>query len=260
MKTLTAVLVIILLLLFASTAEGREGLPAGREMARIPAGSILPLYSQRAERVSIEAFRLDRHPVTRADYLEFVKAVPRWRKGDIRPLFAGPGYLADWPSPLSFGAPSLRDTPVTGVSWFAAKAYCEWEGKRLPTVEEWEYVASASETSRNASGDPAFIQRLLGLHSARRPNAPIGSGFRNAFGVSDMHGLVQEWALDFNSAMVTDDSRRKGSHNRDLFCAAGVISSNDPSNYPAFLRYAFRAGLEGRTTVGNLGFRCAGSI
>jgi formylglycine-generating enzyme len=260
MKTLTTVLVIILLLLFASTAEGREGLPTGREMARIPSGSVLPLYSQRAERVSIEAFRMDRYPVTRADYLEFVKAVPRWRKGEVRPIFAGPAYLADWPGPLSLGAASTGDVPVTGVSWFAARAYCEWEGKRLPTVEEWEYVASASETSRDASREPAFIQRLLGLHSARRANAPVGSGFRNAFGVSDMHGLIQEWTLDFNSALVTDDSRSKGSHNRDLFCAAGVISSNDPTNYPAFLRYAFRAGLEGRTTVGNLGFRCARSI
>ncbi|MBA2670043.1 MAG: formylglycine-generating enzyme family protein [Gemmatimonadetes bacterium] len=183
MKTLTAVLVITLLLLFASIAEGREGRPAGREMARIPAGSILPLYSQRAERISIGAFRMDRHPVTRADYLEFVKAVPRWRKGEVRPLFAGPAYLADWSSALSFGSPSTADRPVTGVSWFAAKAYCEWEGKRIPTVEEWEYVASASETSRNASGDPPSFSGCLActLPAGRTPRSEVASATPSGF-------------------------------------------------------------------------------
>jgi formylglycine-generating enzyme len=140
--------------------------------------------------------------------------VPAWRRSEVKPIFAGPAYLADWSSDLSFGPSSRANQPVTGVSWFAARAYCQWEGKRLPTVEEWEYVARASETSRDASRDPAFIQRLLGLQSANRPDAPVGSGFRNIFGVSDMHGLVQEWTLNFNSALVADDSRGKGNRNR----------------------------------------------
>jgi formylglycine-generating enzyme len=260
MRSLPLALATLLVLSSAESAEGGIGIPAQREAARIPEGSVLPLYAIHPEPVAIAAFELDRYPVTRAHYLAFVQAVPRWRKSQVKPIFAGPGYLAGWTSDLSFGSPSLADHPVTGVSWFAAKAYCEWEGKRLATVEEWEYVARASERSRDASQDPEFRRRVLELQSAHRVPAPIGSGFRNVFGVWDLHGLVHEWTMNFNSTMVSDDSRRNGSRNRDAYCAAGVISATDPSNYAAFLRYAFRAGLEGSTTVGNLGFRCARSL
>jgi formylglycine-generating enzyme len=260
MRFLTMILASLVVLPSAALAAGEGGPVPTRETARIPAGSVLPLYAQRGERVPVAAFEFDRHPVTRSNYLAFVQGVPRWRRSEIKPVFAGPGYLADWPSDLSFGAAEVADIPVTGVSWFAARAYCEWEGKRLPTVEEWEYVASASESVRDASRDPEFIQRLLGLYTTNRQPTAIGSGFRNAFGVYDLHGVVREWTLDFNSALASDDSRGNGSRNRDLYCAAGVISSTDPGNYPAFLRYAFRAALDGRSTVGNLGFRCARSL
>ena len=36
------------------------------------------------------------------------------------------------------------------LSWFAAKKYCECEGKRLPTTDEWEYVAQADAQSIDA--------------------------------------------------------------------------------------------------------------
>jgi formylglycine-generating enzyme len=253
-------LVLLLTLAPAAVAVATGGPVPERPTVRIPAGSVVTLYGQRAEPVAIAGFEMDRHPVTRGDYLAFVAAVPRWRRSEVRPIFAGPGYLGDWPSDLSFGSREKARHPVTGVSWFAARAYCGWEGKRLPTTGEWEYVARASETSRDASKDPAFVQRLIGLYTAVGARTPVGSGFRNAFGVSDMHGVVREWTLDFNTALVSDDSRGKGGRNRDLFCAAGVVSATDPRDYPAFLRYAFRAGLDGRTPVANLGFRCARSL
>jgi formylglycine-generating enzyme required for sulfatase activity len=147
---------------------------------------------------------------------------------------------------------------VTEVSWFAARAYCAWRGKRLPSTDEWEYAALASETLRDASRDRDFTSRLLRMYTSRGPvPGPVGSTFRNAYGVSDLHGLVWEWTEDFNSLLVSDDSRATSGRDHQLFCAAGVIGATDPSNYPAFLRYGFRAALEGRTTTGGLGFRCA---
>lgn len=264
MRSLLVILVLFLALLLGLPlpAWGSGRTPAGeRETVRVPAGSYVPLYTRDGGAVRVAAFEIDRHPVTRAEYLEFVRADPRWRRDRVKPVFAGAGYLAGWPSALDAGGSAAAERPVTQVSWFAARAFCEAEGKRLPTADEWEYVAAASETERDASRDPDFVRRLLGMYTTRRdPLPPVRSTFRNAFGVWDLHGLVWEWVLDFNNVLVSDDSRGAGGRDHKLYCAAGSVGATDPGNYPAFLRYAFRAGLTGRSTVANLGFRCARSV
>jgi len=247
---------LLLALSLGLCARPAAAAPVGPEMARIPGGSYVPLFVNGPGSVKVDAFALDRFPVTRADYLAFVRARPAWRRGQVRRAFAGPGYLSGWPSAASAGGARELRLPATGVSWFAARAYCAWRGKRLPTTDEWEFAARASERSRDASRDPAFTARLLRLYTSRAPR-PVGSTFRNAYGVSDLHGLVWEWTLDFNGVMVSNDSRATSGRDHPLFCAAGVVGATDPGNYPAFLRYGFRAALDGRTTTEGLGFRCA---
>lgn len=226
------------------------------EMARLAGGRYRPLFANGRAEVEVGAFSLDRAPVTRGDYLAFVRAHPRWRRDRVRPVFAARGYLASWPGDTLAGTPADTRRPVTEVSYFAARAYCAWRGKRLPTTDEWEFAARASESAPDASRDPAFTARLLRLYLGPRP-ATADAAFRDLRGVAGLHGLVWEWTDDFNGVMVSDDSRATGGRDHRLFCAAGVIGATDPANYPAFLRYGFRAGLEARSTVPNLGFRCA---
>lgn len=254
MRALTLALMLGLTMAAPAAAEA----PVPPAMARIPAGRYVPLFINGRPSVEVQAFALDRRPVTRTEYLAFVRANPRWQRGRVSAAFAERNYLASWATPLAVGTATDGRRPVTEVSWFAARAYCAARGARLPTTDEWEYAALASETSRNASRDAAFITRLLQLYHTPRPVPPVvGSGFRNAHGVSDLHGVVWEWVEDFNSLLVSDDSRATGGRDHPLFCAAGVVGATDPGNYPAFLRYGFRAALQGRTTVGSLGFRCA---
>jgi formylglycine-generating enzyme len=261
MRLAAAVLGMLVVWPLPSLGSGQtSSSPPGERMVVVPAGSYLPHYARGRQRVELGSFALDRHPVTRAEYAAFLDARPTWRRSAVKPLFAGSGYLAGWRGDLDYGGAAAAELPVTEVSWFAAKSYCEWRGARLPTIDEWEYVASASETERDASGQPAFIQRLLDLNTSRRGGpAPIGSGFRNAYGIHDLHGLIWEWVLDFNNIPIAEDSRTGGPHDAQLYCAAGGIQATDPTNYPAFLRYAMRGALDGRSTVGNLGFRCARS-
>ncbi|MBX6364375.1 MAG: formylglycine-generating enzyme family protein [Gemmatimonadetes bacterium] len=222
-----------------------------REMARVPAGSYLPLYAAGRRRVPVAAFEMDRYPVTRAEYLEFVRRHPEWRRSRV----AVAGYLADWRGDLDFGDATDARRPVTRVPRAAAQAFCAAEGKRLPTTDEWEYAAGAGVDRRDAASDPAFRQRLLELYTRPRgaEPAPIGSTFRNAFGLSDLHGLVWEWVQD---AMPADHAHHAGGAH-DMGCAGSANGATDPDDYPAFLRYAFRAALTPDATLPNLGFRCA---
>lgn len=243
-------------------ARGR----VGTGMARIPAGTFQPLYAVAGQgRERVGAFLLDREPVTKAEFLAFVRSVPQWRRSAVRRVFAERSYLADWHGDLDAGAGALGRTAATNVSWFAARAYCEAQGKRLPTTSEWEYAAAASETKRYPRADASFTQRLLSLYQRRSgARAPmLGQGFRNVFGVSDLHAVDWEWTLDFNATVVTDDSRASGSgvdaRDHHLFCASAAIGATDLTNYPAFLRYAVRSGLTGRSATSGLGFRCASS-
>jgi formylglycine-generating enzyme len=227
---------------------------------RIPAGEHVPFYGD-GRAVRIAAFLLDRLPVTQAGYLEFVRAQPRWRRDAITPAFADDRYLADWRGALEL-EPGAGDRPVVHVSWFAARAYCAWRGGRLPALDEWEYVAAASETQLDAARDAGWRQRLLVLYTQPRPATPpaVGSGFRNAYGVSDLHGWQREWVADFNNVMLSDDSRGTATQDRQLYCAAAASSARDALDYAAFLRFSYRASLSGRATLANLGFRCARSI
>ncbi|HAM72006.1 MAG TPA: hypothetical protein DCM86_10220 [Verrucomicrobiales bacterium] len=229
-------------------------------MIRVPAGVHRPLVRSitDAAEVPVAAFDLDVLPVTNARFLEFVLANPRWARSRVKRLFADGAYLARWAGDHELGSNAPPDAPVTDVSWFAAKAYAQWRGARLPTLAEWEYAALASPTGPNGAQDPEFRARLLRWYSTP-DDAPgrVGQGTPNYWGVHDLHGLIWEWVSDFNNSLVTGDARGDGGLERDLFCGAGAAGARDPSDFPAFMRYGFRSSLKASYTVHNLGFRCA---
>jgi len=230
-------------------------------MAKVGAGTYAPIYPPTPEesRIPMEAFELDRYPVTNGEFLAFVRATPNWRKGRVSRIFADPRYLEHWAGPTELGPDVDPDAPVTRVSWFAARAYCEAQGKRLPTENEWEYAASASATDPDGKKDPAFVQMLLDWYSKPTPKKlpAVGGGEPNYWGIHDLHGLVWEWVVDYGSTMVTSDSREDGDPDKMRFCGASAINAGDKEDYAGFMRYAFRSSLQGGYTVGNLGFRCA---
>lgn len=255
-----ALLVAGLVSLAPTLVAGVQGGGAGGSVL-LGGGAYIPRFEADATPVRVEPFRMDVHPVTVGEYRAFVQAEPTWRRDRVPALFARDGYLASWAGgaePGVSGEDLLR--PVTEVSWFAARAFCSARGGRLPTTHEWEYAAAATETGPQAFRDPGFNARLRALYARRpAPDAlpPVGRTFRSSSGVWDLHGLVWEWTADFNNQMATGAGRADQALDRGLFCAAGSEGATDRSDYAAFLRFAYRASLEGDYAGRLLGFRCA---
>jgi formylglycine-generating enzyme required for sulfatase activity len=230
-------------------------------MARVGPGTYRPLYppSPAEAEVQVKAFLLDRLPVTNGDFVAFVRAHPEWQRDRIPRVFADEGYLSHWSGPAELGVEADERQPVVRVSWFAAKAYCASRGARLPTEAEWELAAAASRTRADGRTDPAWREQILAWYS--RPNPErlpvVGTTPPNYWGVHDLHGLVWEWVLDFNAAMLTTDARRTGDKDPLTFCGGGAVNATDKANYPSFMRIAFRSSLRAGYTTHNLGFRCA---
>jgi formylglycine-generating enzyme len=244
-------------LLFASGlwAHGGES-----GMASFPAGAYRPLFraEKDAKEIALAAFEIEVRPVTNGDFVEFVRANPKWQRSRVPRLFADERYLAHWAGDLDPGS-SRAEQPVINVSWFAAKAFAAWRGRRLPTTGEWEFAAGAGFTQVDGSKDVEFQQAVARWYATPSPAVlpDAGTGRANFFGARDLHGLVWEWTSDFNTAIVTGDARGDTGLERQLFCGAGSLGAKDSANYPSFMRYGMRSSLKAAYTVHNLGFRCA---
>nr|WP_232829187.1 formylglycine-generating enzyme family protein [Aureibaculum luteum] len=229
---------------------------AQSQMETIKKGSFIPLYGA-VEAVKINTFEMDVYPVTNADYLEFVKKYPKWQKSVVIKLFADKNYLNEWVSDTIYNVSFKPNSPVTNISWYAAKAYCECQNKRLPTIDEWEYVAMANESQIDARKVKSYNDYILSWYEKPKTNVnEIGSTYKNYWGIYDLHGLVWEWTADFNSIMLGGESRGDGGQDSNLFCGSASIGASDLMNYAAFMRYAMRNSLKANNTSKNLGFRC----
>lgn len=159
-------------------------------MVLVPAGSFVMgsdrFYPEEApaHRTFVEAFELDRHPVTNTQFAEFVAATgyqtvaERALDADEYPHLAvaerAPGSLvfqptagpvdlrdwrqwwvwtpgANWRHPFGPGSEitDRGDHPVVQVCFADAAAFAEWAGKRLPTEAEWESAAQAGSDDQD---------------------------------------------------------------------------------------------------------------
>ena len=133
-------------------------------------------------KVALHAYKIDKYPVTNAQYARFVAAT-----GHRPPLHWAEGKIPR----------GLEMHPVTMISWFDAKAYAEWAGKRLPTEQEWERAARGVDSRRWPWGnkmDPNRLNTYYQVGSTTKVGTyPAGA---SPDGVLDMAGNVSEWVAD----------------------------------------------------------------
>lgn len=148
---------------------------------------------EQQHKVFISTFKIDKYEVTTNKYAECVNA------GDCQmPVIGGI---------MHYGDPEAGNFPINGVSWYQAKTYCEWEGKRLPSSAEWELAARGTDGRTFPWGEEkpdcsrAVMDRenagFLGCGSGNSLN--VGSKPKGAspYGVMDMAGNLWEWTSDW---------------------------------------------------------------
>lgn len=222
----------------------------GSEIVAIPAGSFQQpvVLDKEIQRTEVAAFSVDAAPVSKAAYANFVQAHPEWRRSKAARLFLDGGYLKDWVTDQE-PAGALHE-PVTQVSWYAARAYCQSRGGELPSLSQWEYVMSLLREKNNLA-DNDYARWVFGWYGEQRPVEFVDQ----ALGITGMLGLVNEWVDDYQLLLSNGDQIDFGGGS----CGdtARLLVKYDSAHYASFLRYQSRSNYTPATTTSNLGFRCA---
>ncbi|HKI61091.1 MAG TPA: SUMF1/EgtB/PvdO family nonheme iron enzyme [Mariprofundaceae bacterium] len=208
-----------------------------------------------AHKVRTGAYKIDKFPVTQAQYARFVAARHyrpplNWHDGHIPR-----GYALH---------------PVTMVSWYNARDYCAWAGKRLPTEAEWEKAARGTDARPwpwGAVMHPDYLNTYYNVGHTTEVNAyPNGA---SPYGVMDMAGNVQEWVADefkpypgtqakdeVFQAKAIDQSYNAGSEEKErliYFVMRGGSWKSDP-----FSSYTYHRNYSMPNYASDFfGFRCA---
>ena len=167
-------------------------------------------------------------------------------------------------------APGANEArPITCVTWYQAFALCIFEGKRLPTEEEWEYAAAGGNEERTypwGESPPTpqlavygcLFDGVPGCSDADLPAAgslPAGAG---RWGHLDLAGSVWEWTLDMYGPYTTDPCDNCA----DLTAGVGRVFRGGDYQFEdlSAIRRAARYSYDPASEDPTRGFRCAQSI
>jgi formylglycine-generating enzyme required for sulfatase activity len=218
-------------------------------------------------RVYLDAFYIDRHEVTNAQFERFVRTTGHRTAAERE----GSGWAyqqqggrwqwnqvngAQWRNPNGPGSSASPDHPVVQVSWNDADAYCRWAGKRLPTEAEWEKAARGTDGRRYPWGEDWDATKANG-HMTVGTTRSVGSypGGASPYGASDMAGNAHEWVADwldesyYQSSPVRNPTGPSSGQDR-------VLRGGSWDAIPFYLRTSFRGSVPPNFRYNYIGFRC----
>lgn len=196
----------------------------------------------------VQGFWLDRYEVTNADYRRCVE------DGACAP----PGKTE------AYDDPNRSTHPVLWVTWYQARDYATWAGKRLPSEVEWERAVRAGQDSRYPWGD----EWQLGLANAFDvadndhwgTEAPVGSFPANTWGIHDLVGNAAEWVQDVYHTSYAGGPLDGTAWERETGPSAErrrVIRGGSHFDPPIRQRVSRRAARKPTEFHRTVGFRCA---
>jgi formylglycine-generating enzyme required for sulfatase activity len=270
MKPLIAVAIIMLGSIAVLTAGGvapAQRAPADVAMVRLSAGTFTMgsdkgLPDERpTHAVTVAAFEIDSRPVTNAEFASFLDTLGGGvsnAKGqrlfddddsDARIRKKAGRWLAD---------PGWERKPAIEMSWYGARDYCAWQGKRLPTEAEWEYAARGTAGRTYPWGEDRPDKSRARYATGWSAFADVGTHPRGATpeGILDLAGNVHEWTSSIALAYPwrADDGREDPDKLADRVTRGGAADTG-----PETLRASWRGASVSRNARAghhNIGFRC----
>jgi len=254
-----------LLLLLVCAAGGAHA----QEMVDVPAGPFTmgsdegPADERPAHRVDVARFRIDRLPVTNADFALFLEAQgPRGTRagqvyrryddddGDARIHRVDGRWRADT---------GQERHPVNEATWAGARDFCAWKGKRLPTEAEWEKAARGTNGRRYPWGNqaPDASRARFGAGWTQTVAVDAMPAGASPYGALDMAGNQWEWASSlYRPYPYRADDGREDAESDGVRATRGGGHDSSPEELTTTQRgrnlsRAPRAGHH------NIGFRCA---
>jgi len=283
------VLIPVFFVLLAVTAFGAApGAISGKDGARmvlVPEGDFYmgskgeryPQEEQPRHEIFVDGFYIDSHEVTNEMYARFLnerkpregKDGKRWKWVVIRNDLDTPERSEWYSTEIRFDGErykameSFENYPVMSVSWFGAKEYCMWFGKRLPTEAEWEKAARGGLENKDFPWGDTMPTPESGVvfdqtweeNTMPPPTGEADTYPPNRLGIFGMAGNVAEWNDDWFDPLFYKDSPSKNPQGAVRDFGKNVRGGSWSS--PAMgIRVGVRGFENPRSMPNGVGFRC----
>lgn len=145
-------------------------------------------------KVCVSNFSIDRYEVTNAEYIAAMGDSAHFDDDKCGIFNVDSGKTFYGTLPASFRS---DNQPMVCVDWSQAEAYCERQGKRLPTEAEWEYAARAGTSTDYYWGNA--VSTAYAFYASTTGYEKVAKLKPNAWGLYDVSGNVAEWCSDWYS-------------------------------------------------------------
>jgi len=173
----------------------KEQLQMILKQLRVPEDKIEDFFDETPEKIiHLDAFWIDTYPITNLQFALFLE-----ESGFMK---SNQNEMERYKQIINHGKGKGADYPIHNISWYEAKAYCDWANKTLPTEAQWEKAARGGEDNRIFPWGNEVNRDIMNTIEKSHPfpdGVKVQENKKNIspYGCIQMVGNIYEWCLDW---------------------------------------------------------------